>query len=96
MFSVRKSLLKLSNNLKRQYSSFKNTNIVNNKLIDISDEVKDCLIRNGPCVALESTIVTHGMPFPANLECAHAVENIIREQVGRIFTTVLFMLDLYF
>lgn len=40
---------------------------------------------NGPVVALESTIITHGMPFPQNLETALAVENIIRKEVSFCF-----------
>lgn len=34
---------------------------------------------SGPIVALESTIITHGMPYPANLETARAVEQVVRD-----------------
>ncbi len=44
-----------------------------------STEVRAALADNKPVVALESTIITHGMPWPGNLEMANSVENIIRE-----------------
>lgn len=46
--------------------------------MSISEEVKCALSQGKPVVALESTIITHGLPFPQNLEMAVAVENIIR------------------
>lgn len=49
--------------------------------MDIKPEVLDALRNNGPVVALESTIITHGMPYPHNLETARAVEDIVRKQV---------------
>ncbi|KAF5298488.1 hypothetical protein FQR65_LT01267 [Abscondita terminalis] len=48
--------------------------------IDISEEVNHALHNNLPTVALESTIITHGMPFPKNLECAKEVQNIVQER----------------
>lgn len=50
-------------------------------ILDIKDEVHEAIINNRPVVALESTIITHGMPRPQNLETAIEVENIVREQV---------------
>lgn len=44
----------------------------------LSGEVRDALSANRPVVALESTIVTHGMPHPANLDTARAVEAVVR------------------
>jgi len=44
-----------------------------------SDEVRAALDKGAPVVALESTIITHGMPFPQNLEMARKVEAVIRE-----------------
>ena len=41
----------------------------------------------GPVVALESTIITHGMPFPTNLSMANEVEGIIRAK-GAVPATV--------
>ncbi len=48
-------------------------------LIRISQEVKDALKHNKPVVALESTIISHGMPYPKNVETALKVERIIRD-----------------
>lgn len=50
-------------------------------LIDINPEVDKALRANAPIVALESTIVTHGMPYPQNVETAASVEAIVRKQV---------------
>lgn len=47
--------------------------------MDFSDEVRAALDKGAPVVALESTIITHGMPFPQNLEMARKVEAVIRE-----------------
>lgn len=52
-----------------------------NELFDISEEVREAFHDNKPVVALESTIITHGMPFPENYETATAVENIVRAEV---------------
>jgi len=57
------------------------------KWIDISEEIQDSINGNGPVVALESTIISHGMPFPQNLETAFEVENIIRKE-GAIPATI--------
>lgn len=48
--------------------------------IDVHPEVQEALSKNKAVVALETTIVTHGMPQPTNLETARAVEAIVREQ----------------
>ena len=48
-------------------------------LVKISEEVKQALENNIPVVALESTIISHGMPYPQNVETALNVEKIIRE-----------------
>ncbi|MCB1489812.1 MAG: pseudouridine-5'-phosphate glycosidase, partial [Bauldia sp.] len=45
----------------------------------ISDEVRAALDDGRPVVALETTIVSHGMPWPQNLETALEVEAIVRE-----------------
>ena len=45
----------------------------------VSDEVKEAVEHNKPVVALESTIISHGMPYPQNVETALAVETVIRE-----------------
>ena len=50
-----------------------------NKYLDIAPEVKAALAEGRPVVALESTIISHGMPYPQNVETALKVEEIIRE-----------------
>ena len=61
-----------------------------NKYLDISKEVKEALDAGKPVVALESTIISHGMPYPQNVETALAVENIIREN-GAVPATIAFI-----
>jgi len=56
----------------------------------ISEEVVDAIASNKPVVALESTIITHGMPFPQNLDIALAVESRVRE-AGAIPATIAIM-----
>ena len=48
------------------------------KYITYSEEVKYALENNLPIVALESTIISHGMPYPKNLETAKECEEVIR------------------
>ncbi len=50
-----------------------------NKFVDLSPEVAAALAEGRPVVALESTIISHGMPYPQNVETALAVEALIRE-----------------
>ncbi|MBS4535384.1 pseudouridine-5'-phosphate glycosidase [Clostridium sp. D2Q-14] len=57
------------------------------KYIEINEEVKDALENKKPVVALESTIISHGMPYPQNVETAREVERIVREN-GSIPATV--------
>ena len=47
--------------------------------LDIKPEVKEALKEGKPVVALESTIIAHGMPYPKNVETALAVEKVIRD-----------------
>ena len=47
--------------------------------LSVSDEVREALAAGKPVVALESTIISHGMPYPRNVETALNVEKIIRE-----------------
>jgi pseudouridylate synthase len=47
--------------------------------LDIAPEVKDALAEARAVVALESTIIAHGMPHPQNLETAQALEQIVRD-----------------
>ena len=55
--------------------------------VRVVPEVQEALAAGRPVVALESTIVAHGMPYPANLETAQAVEAIVREE-GAVPATV--------
>ncbi|MCR5635768.1 MAG: pseudouridine-5'-phosphate glycosidase [Clostridiales bacterium] len=55
--------------------------------VKVSDEVKRAIEENKPVVALESTIISHGMPYPQNVETALNVERIIREN-GAIPATI--------
>ncbi|MCE6114261.1 pseudouridine-5'-phosphate glycosidase [Mycoplasmopsis agalactiae] len=55
--------------------------------IVFSKEVESALKHKRPVVALESTIITHGMPYPKNVEMALNVENIIRKQ-GAVPATI--------
>ncbi len=50
-----------------------------NRYLDISPEVREALAKGGPVVALESTIISHGMPYPQNVETALRVEKTIRD-----------------
>ncbi|QDG76847.1 pseudouridine-5'-phosphate glycosidase [Labrenzia sp. PHM005] len=59
-------------------------------LIVCNDEVREALAANRPLVALESTIITHGMPFPKNVETARQVEADIREN-GAVPATIAIM-----
>ena len=47
--------------------------------VRIGDEVASALEANRPVVALESTIITHGLPYPQNLDVAFSVERVVRE-----------------
>ena len=58
-----------------------------NKYLDIAPEVRDALNAGKPVVALESTIISHGMPYPQNVETALKVESIIREN-GAVPATI--------
>ena len=58
-----------------------------NKHLDLTAEVKQALEEGKPVVALESTIISHGMPYPKNVQTALAVEKTIREN-GAVPATV--------
>jgi pseudouridine-5'-phosphate glycosidase len=60
------------------------------KHLDINPEVKAALVAGKAVVALESTIISHGMPYPKNVETALEVENIVREH-GAIPATIAIM-----
>ncbi len=58
-----------------------------NKYLDVAPEVAAALAAGKPVVALESTIISHGMPYPQNVETALKVESIIREN-GAVPATI--------
>lgn len=55
--------------------------------IVIHEEVREALLAGSPVVALETTIISHGMPYPKNLETARLVESTIRE-AGAVPATI--------
>lgn len=58
-----------------------------NQYLVISEEVKQAISQSNPVVALESTIISHGMPYPQNVETALNVEKIVRDN-GAIPATI--------
>lgn len=58
-----------------------------NKYLDLNNEVKEALDSGKPIVALESTIISHGMPYPQNVETAKKVEDTVRKE-GAVPATV--------
>ena len=59
------------------------------KYLEISPEVQKALDEGRPVVALESTIISHGMPYPQNVETALNVEKIIRDNGAIPATTAI-------
>ena len=60
-----------------------------NKYLNITPEIKEALEAGKPIVALESTILSHGMPYPENVEFAHKVEEIVRGEGAIPATTAI-------
>ena len=58
-----------------------------NRYLDVKPEVAEAIAAGKPVVALESTIISHGMPYPQNVETALAVEQIIRDN-GAVPATI--------
>lgn len=50
----------------------------NNRFLQVSEEVQQALSENRPVVALESTIYTHGFPYPDNVALASRLESLVR------------------
>ena len=55
--------------------------------LDLQPEVAAALSQGRPVVALESTIISHGMPYPQNVEMARGVEQIVRDN-GAVPATI--------
>lgn len=66
----------------KKFNDQKNNN--NNNLLNYGEEVLDAKNNGKPIVALESTIITHGMPYPDNFYTALKVEDIIRNEVNNV------------
>ena len=58
-----------------------------NKFLDVKDEVAEAVANGRPVVALESTIISHGMPYPQNVDTALKVEQIVRDN-GAVPATI--------
>jgi len=58
-----------------------------NKYLDVKDEVAEAVANGKPVVALESTIISHGMPYPQNVDTALKVEQVIRDN-GAVPATI--------
>lgn len=65
----------------------KKWSVIMNKYLDISPEVQQALAEGKPVVALESTIISHGMPYPKNVKTALLVEKTIRDN-GAVPATI--------
>ena len=63
------------------------TNDTAKRFLDIAPEVQATLAAGGPVVALESTIITHGMPHPQNVATARDVEAVVRDN-GAVPATI--------
>ena len=57
--------------------------------LSITPEIQEALAAGKPVVALESTILSHGMPYPQNVEFAHKVEEIVRAEGAIPATTAI-------
>ncbi|XP_071036915.1 uncharacterized protein [Parasteatoda tepidariorum] len=71
--------LKLWNNLSRfSQCNKKKLHVWTKEFVKFSSEVRDGLSQSAPIVALESTVITHGLPFPDNLSTASKMEEVVR------------------
>ena len=61
-----------------------------NEYLEFSKEVQEAIKNELPIVALESTIISHGMPYPQNIEMAERCEDIVREN-GAVPVTIAIM-----
>jgi len=61
-----------------------------NEYLEVSPEVQEALNLGKPVVALESTIIAHGMPYPENIKTAKEVEQVVREN-GAVPATIVIL-----
>lgn len=66
------------------------SSLIGRNAVKVAKDVVSAIKANKPVVALESTIITHGLPFPQNLEMAQTVESIIRDN-GAVPATIGFV-----
>uniref|UniRef100_A0A8D9AIM1 Pseudouridine-5'-phosphate glycosidase n=1 Tax=Cacopsylla melanoneura TaxID=428564 RepID=A0A8D9AIM1_9HEMI len=71
----------------KQCRSSRSVRKFHSSLIDIHPEVQNAFQKNLPVLSLESTILTHGMPYPHNVSTAIEVQNIARHQ-GAVPATI--------
>jgi len=78
--------LQRKNNTNTENKMKKILGLLNDKII-ISEEILEAIKDNKPIVSLESTIITHGLPYPVNIEVAYKCQQIIREN-GAVPATI--------
>ncbi|QKX58909.1 uncharacterized protein TRUGW13939_06037 [Talaromyces rugulosus] len=76
--------------LSRRYISQQASSFANSKFFRVSEEVRDALATGKPVVALETTIYTHGFPYPDNVALASQLESIVRVNGGVPATITVF------
>ncbi|KAK9870566.1 hypothetical protein WA026_008125 [Henosepilachna vigintioctopunctata] len=83
MFKASRILTVLLNSNRQFYESqISVEHLMKSSVLSINEEIKHALEKQYPIVALESTIITHGLPYPDNVKCAMSVEDKIREKGG--------------
>ncbi|KIK94082.1 hypothetical protein PAXRUDRAFT_33730 [Paxillus rubicundulus Ve08.2h10] len=78
---------RLSSTAQRRAPTFTHNPLFQGAPVDVHPEVEDALANGCPVVALESTIITHGMPYPTSLKMAQSLEDIVRS-TGSIPATI--------
>lgn len=85
--SVERPLLLHPCNVSKAYIHINSQSIAKAGNLSISEPVLDALMTKKPVVALESTIISHGMPYPRNVEVARMVEDVVRKH-GAVPATI--------
>ena len=62
------------------------------KFLKVTSEVRDAILTNRPIVALESAIITHGMPYPHNLKCVYIIHCISYIYIHTIVINPLYII----
>jgi pseudouridine-5'-phosphate glycosidase len=79
--------LKTTDHVHTDNAFFLSNLMINTELIQLSADVEGAIASNRPIVALESTVIAHGLPRPQNLETAHRLETIVRN-TGAVPATI--------